>query len=61
MGDSMSWCLSALLCGSLSILFVWRGVERVCGKRKMRECQGEWGSVGGSVQEYSGERVAQVG
>ena len=28
MGSSMSWSLGVLLCGSLSILFVWRGVER---------------------------------
>jgi len=28
MGGSMSWCLGELLCGLLSILFVWRGVER---------------------------------
>jgi len=33
----------------------------VCGKRKMRECDEEWGSAGGSVEGYSEEGVAQVG
>jgi len=53
MEGSMSWCLGALLCGSLSILFVWRGMERMCGKREMSACEGEWGSVGGSGKGYS--------
>jgi len=61
MGSSMSWSLGVLLCGSLSILFVWRVVEQMCGKRKMRECEGEWGSVGESGQGYSDGRVVQVG
>jgi len=61
MGGFISWCLGALLCGSFSILFVWKGIERMCQRREMRACEGEWGRVGGSVKGYSDGRVVQVG
>jgi len=61
MGGFMSWCLGALLCGSLSILLVWRGMERMCGRREMSACEEEFGSVGESGEGYSDGRVVQVG
>ena len=61
MGGSMSWCRGALLCSSLSILLVWRGMERMCRRREISACEEEWGSVGGSGKGYSDGRVVQAG
>ena len=45
MESSMSWCRDVFLCGSLSILIVWKGMEQMCGRGEMRACGGgggEW-------------------